>query len=296
MKISLRLVVGGSCAEENEDFSQTGSLSECHFMIMPGVDDDAIRNTGGQVDDLAMAMIDAAYDREADCRDQICDALFDLGKKRPALVLSSAYSYLKKHNKLQTGHRVVLLQCMERIIKETLSELEPPLAVDVIKQAAMELTVSKEVMPEWQTAASGVLFPWEPDFVMKLWMKLYGMVPHLTAVLGTMLPMLGMAKHENMRWVFSSARSFSGKLTGILLSSWRGNEKMKIGMLTVFKHLINAATESMQDKQEVVVSGLKMMLSEQNNKVEKVFAQVVIAMASWISRIGRRTTNDRVHH
>lgn len=32
----------------------------------------------------------------------------------------------------------------------------------------------------------------------------YGMVPHLTAVLGTMLPMLGMAKHENMRWVFSS--------------------------------------------------------------------------------------------
>ena len=46
---------------------------------------------------------------------------------------------------LQTGHRVVLLQCMERIIKETLDELDSPLAVDVIKQAAMELTISKVI-------------------------------------------------------------------------------------------------------------------------------------------------------
>ena len=48
-----------------------------------------------------MAMIDAAYDKESDCRDQICDALFDLGKRKPALVLSSCYSYLKKHNKVK---------------------------------------------------------------------------------------------------------------------------------------------------------------------------------------------------
>ncbi|CAG2193325.1 unnamed protein product [Mytilus edulis] len=86
---------------------------------------------------------------------------------------------------------------------------------------------------------------------------------------------------ENQQTTYEEKdRSFSGKLTGILLSKLEsGNEKMKIGMLTVFKHLINAATESMQDKQEVVVSGLKMMLSEQNNKLKKVFAQVVIAMA-----------------
>jgi hypothetical protein len=32
---------------------------------------------------------------------------------------------------------------MERIIKETIDELDTVLAVDVIKQAAMELTVSK---------------------------------------------------------------------------------------------------------------------------------------------------------
>lgn len=35
----------------------------------------------------------------------------------------------------------------------------------------------------------------------------YGMVPFLNAILGTMLPMLSMAKQDNMKWVFSSGRN-----------------------------------------------------------------------------------------
>ncbi len=33
-----------------------------------------------------------------------------------------------------------------------------------------------------------------------------GMVPFLNAILGTMLPMLGMTKQDNMKWVFSSGK------------------------------------------------------------------------------------------
>ena len=33
------------------------------------------------------------------------------------------------------------------------------------------------------------------------------MVPFLHAILGTMLPMLGMAKLDNMKWVFSAGES-----------------------------------------------------------------------------------------
>ena len=32
----------------------------------------------------------------------------------------------------------------------------------------------------------------------------FGMVPFIKACLGTTLPMLGMAKHDNMKWVFAS--------------------------------------------------------------------------------------------
>ena len=35
------------------------------------------------------------------------------------------------------------------------------------------------------------------------------MVPFINVVLGTMLPMLGLAKHDNMRWVFSYSELFS---------------------------------------------------------------------------------------
>ena len=51
----------------------------------------------------------------------------------------SMYMYLQ----LPQGHRVVLLQTMERIIKEKLDDVDTGLAVDMIKQAAMELTASK---------------------------------------------------------------------------------------------------------------------------------------------------------
>lgn len=34
----------------------------------------------------------------------------------------------------------------------------------------------------------------------------YGMVPFLNAIMGTMLPMLGMTKQDNMKWVFSSGK------------------------------------------------------------------------------------------
>ncbi|XP_052229832.1 maestro heat-like repeat-containing protein family member 1 isoform X3 [Dreissena polymorpha] len=427
---------------------------------MAGDEEEGVRFTGGQVDDLTMALIDSAFDRSEDCQDIIAISLFNLGKKKPELVLSSCYSYLQKHAKLAQGHRVVILQTMEKIIHEKLEVLDKDLAISLVKQASKELTQETDVIPEWQTAASGVLvalgkkycnevmenmlLKFQPGtlphfFVVQTIANLcsvnvYGMVPHLTAVLGTMLPMLGMAKQDNMRWVFSSAiskfseaiidyianidkapdtsvkkemfsseifsaydvifnvwiqskevklrlaivealghmthlmardkleeqlprilagilglykkhqepfhitqglcsvldaiceggstilephlehvlnalfpqifapvdfnnpmsmknqnevlrcfaviaGSFSGKLTGILLQKLdQNNEKMKIGILTIFKHLINAAAPAMEDKKEVVLSGLKGISQEPSNKVKKVFAQVVIAM------------------
>ena len=44
------------------------------------------------------------------------------------------------------------------------------------------------------------------DIVFISWFvfAVYGMVPFLNAILGTMLPMLSMARQDNMKWVFSS--------------------------------------------------------------------------------------------
>ncbi|KAK7500196.1 hypothetical protein BaRGS_00008419, partial [Batillaria attramentaria] len=399
-------------------------------MIMPGPEGDSVRATGGQVDDMTMALIDAAHDKDENTKEVIGQALFELGKKKPLLVLSACHSYLKKHSKLSLDHRIVILNSIERIVKETLDSIDARLAVDLIQLASQELTQSKDVEPEWQTAASGILVAlgtkycddvmgemlqkFQPGvlphfFVVETIANLaasnvYGMVPHLTAVLGTMLPMLGLAKYDNMRWVFAKALSkfseaiieyvanldkapdpsvskerfageifsgydllfnnwlqskeaklrlaiveavghmthimdkdklaeqlpkilqgilglykrhpeplhitqiflpidhtnlnsmknhnevlrcfaiiaqaFSGKLVGILLAKLEANnEKTRMGILSIFRHIINSAVSAMEDKKEVVVSGLKTLCNENNNKVKKQFAQVVIAMA-----------------
>uniref|UniRef100_A0A8K9XAZ7 Maestro heat-like repeat family member 1 n=1 Tax=Oncorhynchus mykiss TaxID=8022 RepID=A0A8K9XAZ7_ONCMY len=91
----------------------------------------------------------------------------------------------------------------------------------------------QDVVPDWQQAASNILVAvgnkyindimeeilskFQPGilphfFVVQTLASLsesnvYGMVPFLNAILGTMLPMLGMAKQDNMKWVFSSALS-----------------------------------------------------------------------------------------
>ncbi|KAK6184716.1 hypothetical protein SNE40_007128 [Patella caerulea] len=428
---------------------------------MPGPDGDSVRTTGGQVDDMTMALIDAAHDKDDEVQNIIEVSLFDLGKRKSNLVLSSCSVYLKKHAKLSLGHRVVILKAIEKIVKETLDTLDVGIANEMIQQASHELTQTKDVEPEWQMAASGVLVAigtrycdevmgellekFQPGvlphfFVLQTMGNLaaanvYRMVPHLTAVLGTMLPMLGLAKQDNMRWVFASAlsrfseaileyvaniekapdptiskdrfaseiysaydilfnvwlqskeaklrlaiveavghmchiidqdkleeqlpkllhgilalykkhpepfhitqglsmvldavcydgstaldphfdnlmnvlfaqvfvpidynnpmsiknhneilrcfailaRAYSGRVVGLLLAKLEtSNEKIRMGILAIFKHLINAAEACMEDKKEVVVSGLKSLCNDNNNKIKKVFAQVVIAMA-----------------
>lgn len=47
-----------------------------------------------------MALIEAAYDREPAAREVIQEALFNIGKKQPVLLLSSCEAYLCKHKRV----------------------------------------------------------------------------------------------------------------------------------------------------------------------------------------------------
>ncbi|XP_019641769.1 PREDICTED: maestro heat-like repeat-containing protein family member 1 isoform X1 [Branchiostoma belcheri] len=434
-------------------------------MIMPVPGEPEVRGTGGQVDVITMALIDAAYDKNENVRELIGTSLYDLGRKQPVMVLSSLHSYLIRHAKLAQGHRVVLLSTIERIVKDTIDDMPQTLARDLIDLSLDEMTRSKDIVPDWQTAASNVLVAMGTRFCNEVMEGLhqkfqpgvmphffvvqtlgslasanvYCMVPFLTAVLGTMLPMLGMAKHDNMKWVFAHAigkfseaildyvanidkapdptvkkemfsgeiysayetffkvwlqskepklrlavveavghmshiltrdkleeqltqlvqgilglykkqpepfyvtqslcmildaatveestilepqldmllnslhpgvcaqpdfnnamsvknhnellrcftviaRSFSDRTIGFLMQKLESgglvnSEKNRIGTLEIIKHLINSAGPYMEDKKPLVVSGLQAILTENNNKVKRMFSQVIIAMA-----------------
>ncbi|XP_031667752.1 maestro heat-like repeat-containing protein family member 1 isoform X1 [Oncorhynchus kisutch] len=185
------------------------------------------------VEQVTLALLDSANDKDPVVREQVRKSILTLGKQQPNKVLSMCQDYLVKHPKLIVGHRVVILQTIELIVKTKIDDISYPKIKSIISLASDEMTRSKDVVPDWQQAASNILVAvgnkyindimeeilskFQPGilphfFVVQTLSSLsesnvYGMVPFLNAILGTMLPMLGMAKQDNMKWVFSSALS-----------------------------------------------------------------------------------------
>ncbi|XP_064883625.1 maestro heat-like repeat-containing protein family member 1 isoform X2 [Oncorhynchus nerka] len=185
------------------------------------------------VEQVTLALLDSANDKDPVVREQVRKSILTLGKQQPNKVLSMCQDYLVKHPKLIVGHRVVILQTIELILKTKIDDISYLKIKSIISLASDEMTRSKDVVPDWQQAASNILVAvgnkyindimeeilskFQPGilphfFVVQTLSSLsesnvYGMVPFLNAILGTMLPMLGMAKQDNMKWVFSSALS-----------------------------------------------------------------------------------------
>ncbi|XP_072110546.1 maestro heat-like repeat-containing protein family member 1 [Mobula birostris] len=180
---------------------------------------------------FSVALIDAALDKDEQVRQEIAQALRVLGGRHPTLVLLTCHDYLSKRPKLVQLHRIIILNDMEAIVKETIDQLDQLLARKIISLASEEMTRSKEVVPEWQASASRLLVALGCRFINEVMEEVlhkfqpgvlphpyvvhtlgslstanvYGMVPFLTAILGTMLPMLGMAKQDSMKSVFTIA-------------------------------------------------------------------------------------------
>ncbi|XP_011483379.1 maestro heat-like repeat-containing protein family member 1 isoform X1 [Oryzias latipes] len=183
------------------------------------------------VEQVTLALLDAANDKDPAVQEQVRKSVLTLGKQQPDRVLAMCQDYLLKHPKLVVIHRVVILQTIELIVSTRIEDVSASRIKSIISLASDEMTRSKEVLPDWQQAASDILVAvgnkyindimeeilskFQPGvlphfFVVQTLANLsdsnvYGMVPFLNAILGTMLPMLGIAKQDNMKWVFSSA-------------------------------------------------------------------------------------------
>uniref|UniRef100_A0A8C9V2U7 Maestro heat like repeat family member 1 n=1 Tax=Scleropages formosus TaxID=113540 RepID=A0A8C9V2U7_SCLFO len=181
--------------------------------------------------EVSLSLLDAANDRDPLVQEQVRKSILTLGKQQPDKILSMCQDYLVKHPKLTTSHRVVILQTIELIVKFKLDEINYQKIKKIISLASDEMTRSKDVIPDWQQAASDILVAvgnkhindimeeilskFQPGvlphfFVVQTLASLsesnvYGMVPFLSAILGTMLPMLSISKQDNMKFVFSSA-------------------------------------------------------------------------------------------
>ncbi|KAK2512477.1 hypothetical protein Q9233_016229 [Columba guinea] len=180
---------------------------------------------------LATTLMDATTDKAPLVQEQIYKALCELGESEPEEILNACDEYLRQHDKLAYPHRVIILKAMETVVKNNIALLDKSTAKVVIFLASNEMTKSKEVIRDWQQAASSVLVAVGQRFINKVMEEVlskfqpgilphyfvvqtfanlsvsnvFGMVPFLNSILGTMLPMLGMAKQDHMKSVFCYA-------------------------------------------------------------------------------------------
>ncbi|XP_065686253.1 maestro heat-like repeat-containing protein family member 1 isoform X3 [Patagioenas fasciata] len=187
--------------------------------------------TESRVKRLATTLMDATTDKAPLVQEQIYKALCELGESEPEEILNACDEYLRQHDKLAYPHRVIILKAMETVVKNNIALLDKSTAKVVIFLASNEMTKSKEVIRDWQQAASSVLVAVGQRFINKVMEEVlskfqpgilphyfvvqtfanlsvsnvFGMVPFLNSILGTMLPMLGMAKQDHMKSVFCYA-------------------------------------------------------------------------------------------
>ncbi|XP_054840441.1 maestro heat-like repeat-containing protein family member 1 isoform X2 [Eublepharis macularius] len=180
---------------------------------------------------LAVTLMDATTDKDPLVHEQIFSALCCLGEAEPQELLNACEEYLRQHDKLAYPHRIIILRAMEAVVRSSVAQMDNSTAKIVIFLASNEMTKSKDVVLEWQQAASNVLVAVGSRFINKVMEEVltkfqpgvlphyfivrtfaslsvanvFGMVPFLPSVLGTMLPMLGMAKQDRMKAVFCFA-------------------------------------------------------------------------------------------
>ncbi|XP_049709564.1 maestro heat-like repeat-containing protein family member 1 isoform X3 [Elephas maximus indicus] len=185
---------------------------------------------------LCTTLMDAVTDRDPQVQEQICSALCALGEAQPGETLRACERYLQRHEKLAHPYRAMILKAVEAVVRSHISNLDKDMARAIILLASSEMTKAKDLVPDWQQAASSVLVAVGMRFINAVMEELlsrfqpgllphhfvvqtlaslaasnvFGMVPFLTSILSTMLPMLPMAKQDVTRVVFCSAlRHFS---------------------------------------------------------------------------------------
>ncbi|XP_047641436.1 maestro heat-like repeat-containing protein family member 1 isoform X3 [Phacochoerus africanus] len=180
---------------------------------------------------LSTILLDAITDKDPLVQEQVCGALCALGESRPEEVLLACAEHLRQHEKLAHPYRTMILRAVETVVSSRIGELDKDVARTTILLASGEMTRAKELVCDWQQAASNVLVALGKRFVGKVMEEMlskfqpgllphyfvvqtlanlsvsnaFGTVPFLTSILSTMLPMLSLAKHDSMRVVFCFA-------------------------------------------------------------------------------------------
>jgi len=98
--------------------------------------------------------------------------------------------------------------------------------------------------------------------------------------------------NEILRCYDAMMRHFPAKLvSGLLTKVDSGEERIKIGALTVVRHLLNMSTESLGERLEEIFNNISSRLNETNTAVQKVLAQIIVLLGHHGTVTGKMGSN-----
>ncbi|XP_037982890.1 maestro heat-like repeat-containing protein family member 1 [Motacilla alba alba] len=174
---------------------------------------------------LALALLEAGAEAEPAVREQLQHALSGLGAADPEELLQCCGEHLRHHDKLPAAQRALILRSMGAVVRSHLPELGKAAAADAIALAGHEMARARDPEWEWQEAAGALLVELGRAFLGRVMEELlrqfppgmlpqrgvvrafadlaganvFGMVPFLSSILGTLLPLLGTARADSMK-------------------------------------------------------------------------------------------------
>ena len=186
-------------------------------------------------DKVLLSVINSLYtscgDRSSAVQESAKNSLVQLSLANAETVLLSACNFLNNKGAPSKTHQIAILEVLEKSVKDgNQQKITPGLARKLIECSVGVMINNKEVVPELQGAASSVLVALSMNNFQSVWNELEkkldpGSLPHyftlktlgtlatlhaqescpkLKRILGLLLPMFGMVKLDNMKFVFAT--------------------------------------------------------------------------------------------
>ena len=263
-------------------------------------------NPSKEILNVVNSLFTSCADRSIEVQNSAIESAVQLSVANPQLILLSACNFLNNKGTSSKQHQINLLQVLRKSIKaDNENRINTQLANKIVECSVAVMTSSKDVIPDLQSTASNVLVALCMKHFDIVWKTLEnkldpGVLPHyfimktlgsisvkhptqscerIPAVFGYILPMLGMIKHDNIKFVFATTvAEFSSSINEACSTNDQLNTKANLSSeaLSTFEVIFNVWLTSKDQRVQLAVleatSKIAYLLSD--DKLEENFVKI----------------------
>jgi hypothetical protein len=131
--------------------------------------------------------LEAINDKKSQVQESVAESIIVLGKKKFDLIIEITFQFMTKNGaKLSSGHKVLILDTIEKVVKDNIDDLDEQLVNQWIEMASKEMISNKdkEASVSLMTSSSNLLVAIGKKYSTQVFNHLLksfqaGVLPHL---------------------------------------------------------------------------------------------------------------------